>query len=32
MCMEPPYHRDAIKRNLDKQPLEFDWGRLTRET
>lgn len=30
-CMDSDYHRDAIKRFLNKEPLEFDWDRMNRE-
>lgn len=31
VCMESPYHRDAIKRFVEKEPLLFDWDRLARD-
>ncbi len=31
VCMETPYHRDAIRRFVDKEPLLYDWDRLASE-
>lgn len=28
LCMESPYHRDAIRRFVEKEPLQFDWDKL----
>ncbi len=31
VCMSTDYYQDAVQRTLDRQPLAFDWERLTRE-
>lgn len=31
LCLETDYHQTAVRRFLDKQPLDFDWDRMDRE-
>lgn len=31
LCMDSPYHREAVRRFLDKKPALFDWERFDKE-
>lgn len=28
LCMDSPYHREAVQRFLDRTPALFDWERM----
>ncbi|OWU66392.1 enoyl-CoA hydratase, partial [Roseovarius sp. 22II1-1F6A] len=31
LCLASDYHKQAVQRFLNKQPLAFDWDRMTKD-